>query len=149
MLGRRLADGLATTVVWSSPERKARQTAALAYPSVAIHVREELSEVKRPWYADPEELADGVAGYLRGEVVVGWEHRDDVLARLAQLQRLASLDAGFISRDRVALVTHGVLLTAWLHHKTGLDDPFSFWSGLRMPDAWELDIEKRSLQRIP
>ena len=85
-LGRRLADGSTATIVWTSPERKARETAALAFPSIATHVREQLSEVQRAWYANPDELAACVASYLRGEMVEGWERRDDVIARLASLE---------------------------------------------------------------
>ena len=72
-----------------------------------------------------------------------------MLARLARLARLASLEADFTSADSIVIVTHGVLLATWLGCLTPLEDPFSFWSGLRMPDAWELDLEERSLQRIP
>jgi broad specificity phosphatase PhoE len=140
-LGSRLADASTATVVWTSPERKARETAALAFPSVVPRVRKELSEVKRAWYANPDELAGAVATYLWGEVVEGWEHRDDVIARMA------SLKADFEQSEFVVVVSHGVLLTTWLHHEIGLEDPFGFWSNLRTPDAWELDLEKKVLER--
>jgi hypothetical protein len=61
---------------------------------------------------------------------------------MGQLQR----DAG--SFERLVVVSHGLLLTTWLEHEIGLDDPFSFWSNLRMPDAWELSPEERSLTRL-
>ena len=141
-LGRRLADGSATTIVYTSPERKARETAALAFPSDAAHVREQLSEVKRAWYAKPEEFAHAVANYLGGEVVDGWERREDALARLA------SPKADCTPWERIVVVSHGVLLTTWLHHVRGLEDPFRFWSNLRMPDAWELGTEEKSLERV-
>jgi broad specificity phosphatase PhoE len=70
-LGRRLADGSTSTIVFTSPERKARETAAIAFPSIAAHVREQLSEVKKPWYADTDEFDDAVANYLSGEVAEG------------------------------------------------------------------------------
>jgi hypothetical protein len=65
------------------------------------------------------------------------------MARIAQLK----LDLG--SSGSVVLVGHGVLFTTWLDHELGLDDPVSFWSDLRMPDAWEFHLEKQSLERIP
>ncbi len=136
VLGRRLTDGSTPTIVYTSPERKARETAALAFPSIAAHVRQHLSEVKRAWYAKPDDFADAVAAYLKGEVVEGWERREDVIARLG------SIKADSTSWERIVLVSHGVLLTTWLHNEMQLEDPFRFWSNLRMPDAWELGPEK-------
>jgi broad specificity phosphatase PhoE len=142
VLGRRLEDGSTSTIVYTSPERKARETASLAFPSVAAHVREHLSEVKRAWYAKPDDFADAVANYLSGEVVEGWERREDVIARLRPLM------ADSTPSERIVLVSHGVLLTTWLHYEIGLADPFRFWSNLRMPDAWELGPEEKSLERV-
>ena len=138
----RLADRSMTTIVYTSPERKARETAALAFPSVAAQVREQLREVKRPWYAKPKEFTHAVAEYLKGEVVEGWESREDIAVRLA------SLTADSAPWERTVVVTHGVLLTTWLHQVVGLEDPFGFWSNLRIPDAWELDREESSLERV-
>jgi broad specificity phosphatase PhoE len=141
-LGRRLADGSTSTVVFTSPERKARETAALAFPSIAAHVREQLSEVKRPWYATTEAFGDAVANYLSGEVAEGWERREDIIDRLAWLK------ADSTPSERMVVVSHGVLLTTWLNHEIGLEDPFRFWSNLRMPDAWELGPEENSIERV-
>src|SRR6202043_4007694 len=102
-LERRLAEGSTTTIVFTSPELKARETAALAFPSVTANVREQLREVKRPWYAKPKEFTFAVANYLRGEVVEGWENHEDVAARIA------SLTDDFTPQGRIALVSHGVL----------------------------------------
>jgi broad specificity phosphatase PhoE len=104
-------------------------------------VREQLSEVKRPWYSDPEELAGAVVAYLGGEVVEGWESRDDMIARLASLR-------ADLKTQMLVVVSHGLLLTTWLHDETGLEDPFGFWSNLGLPDAWELNLEERSVERI-
>jgi broad specificity phosphatase PhoE len=81
--------------------------------------------------------------YLKGKTVEGWEDRDDLNARIARLMA----DIGS-SREPVC-VTHGMLLTALLDHCIGLQDPCSFWSSLRIPDAWVLDLEDKSLRRIP
>jgi hypothetical protein len=51
LLGTSLTGRSASTVVWTSPERRARETAALAFPLVVSGVRDELSEVKKPRYA--------------------------------------------------------------------------------------------------
>jgi broad specificity phosphatase PhoE len=142
VLGDRLGELTATTTVWTSPERKARETAEHAFPTVAARVRQELREVMKPWYATADELAPAVAGYLRGESVEGWEHRDDAIARLSPLRA----DIG--PAERFVVVSHGLLLTTWLDDEHGLEDPFLFWSNLGMPDAWEFDLEEKSLRRI-
>ena len=141
-VGARLAEGSRPTVVWTSPERKARETAARVFPSVHTRIRPELDEVTKPWYGTSEQHAAAVAGYLGGETVLGWECRDDVTRRLGVPQ--AELEG----MDRTAVVSHGVLLTLWVDHVVGLEDPCAFWSGLRLPDAWELDMDARSLERI-
>ena len=45
-LGSSLVNGSTTATVWTSPERRASETASLALPSATIHVREQLSEVR-------------------------------------------------------------------------------------------------------
>lgn len=142
-LGRSLAEGSTNPTVWTSPERRAAETAALAFPSAAIQVREQLTEVKKPRYVTADEQADAVAGYLKGEPVRGWERRDEVVSRLAVLETdFTSLEGDLI------VVSHGVLLTTWLDHHRGLADPHGFWSNLRMPDVWVVDCEESSLERI-
>jgi broad specificity phosphatase PhoE len=141
-LGRRIDERSPTPLVWTSPERKARETAEHAFPSVPTVVREELGEVEKPWYPTTDELTQAVASYLGGEIVAGWERREDVIARLSPLR--ADVGPG----ERLAVVSHGVLLTVWLNDEGVLEDPFAFWSELRTPDAWELDLEDKSLQRI-
>jgi broad specificity phosphatase PhoE len=142
VLGTRLAGRSANTVVWTSPERRARETAALAFPLVASRVRDQLSEVKKPWYASADEHANAVDRYLRGEMVEGWERREAVNTRIVQLK------LGFGTSESIVLVSHGLFLTTWIDHEIGLNDPFSFWSNLRMPDVWNLDLEERSLERF-
>jgi broad specificity phosphatase PhoE len=132
-LGTSLAGRLASSVVWTSPERRASETAALALPLLATGVRHQLSEVRKPWYHSADEHADALAKYLEGDMVEGWERREEVMARIAHLK------SDFGSLDGVALVSHGLLLTTWLDHELEFDDPFSFWSNLRMPDAWEFN----------
>jgi broad specificity phosphatase PhoE len=142
-LGWTLANTHETATVWTSPERRASETAALALPSLSMRVREELSEVRRPWYPTVYEHARAVANYLEGEVVQGWERRENVVARLALLE------TDFDSReDDLIIVSHGVLLTIWLHLHIGLADPYWFWSNLRTPDAWLADFEAKSLERL-
>ena len=141
-LGARLAGRSASAIVWTSPERRASETAALAFRGVVADVRDQLSEVKKPWYPSVDELTDAVVKYLRDEHVNGWEPHEDVITRISQLK------LGFGSPEGLVLVSHGLLLTSWILHELRLPDPFSFWSDLRMPDAWEFDLDKMSLDRI-
>jgi broad specificity phosphatase PhoE len=136
-----LARGSSNPIVWTSPERRARDTAALAFPSVPAEVWTQLGEVKKPWSASVDAHAVAVATSLRGEEVDGWEPRPSVLARIAALQ------SGFRSLDSVVAVSHGLFLTIWIDEELGLSDPFAFWSSLGMPDAWELNLEEKSLER--
>jgi broad specificity phosphatase PhoE len=140
-LGARLATRL-PTVIWTSPERRARETAALAFPSMAAEMRMQLSEVKKPWNTSPDEHRSAVVKYLKGQAVAGWEHREAVISRIIQLK------VDFGSFDSLVLVSHGLFITTLLDHEIGLNDPFSFWSSLRMPDAWELDFDVMSVDRI-
>jgi broad specificity phosphatase PhoE len=140
-LGARLATK-PPTVIWTSPERRARETAALAFPSMAAEMRIQLSEVNKPWYASSDEHANAVIRYLKGQAVAGWEHHEAVVSRIIQLK------ADFGSFDNLVLVSHGLFITTLLDHEIGLNDPFSFWSSLRMPDAWELNLDLMSVDRI-
>jgi broad specificity phosphatase PhoE len=141
-LGTSLAGRSTSTIVLTSPERRASETAALALPLVLVGVRDELSEVKKPWYASSDEHTNAVAKYLKGELVEGWEPRQDVISRIAHLR------SDFGSSESLVLVSHGLLLTTWLEHEIGLNDALSFWSNLRMPDAWVANFEDKSLRRI-
>jgi broad specificity phosphatase PhoE len=142
VLGTRLASRFTSTVVWTSPERRARETAALAFPLVATRVWDQLREVKKPWYSSADEHANAVGKHLRGEIVEGLEHREAVNTRIVQLK------LGFGTSESLVLVSHGLFLTMWLDYEVGLDDPFSFWSSLRMPDVWNLDLKEKSFERI-
>jgi broad specificity phosphatase PhoE len=141
-LAGRLGGFGARGAVWASPERRASETATLAFPSMVIDLRAQLREVTKPWYPAADVHAAAAAGYLRGEPVEGWEDRLEVLARMAEVKREAE------SVGRLVVVSHALVMTTWLDHLIGLDDPVSFWSGLEMPDAWELDLDENSLARV-
>ena len=63
-LGTSVAGRSTSAIVLTSRERRARETAALALPLVVAGVRDELSEVKKPWYASSDEHTNAVAKYL-------------------------------------------------------------------------------------
>jgi broad specificity phosphatase PhoE len=142
ILGELLRRSIVPTLVWTSPERRARNTVALAFPSEVAGIRVELSEVRKPWYASTDDHAAALASFLRRDAVTGWERHENVIARIKRLTQ------SFRASDRPLIVGHGVFLTTWLDHDIGLDDPVSFWSNLRLPDAWELDLQEKSFRRI-
>jgi broad specificity phosphatase PhoE len=74
-LGRSLVGRNPPQVVWTSPERRARETAAFAFPMAVTSVRRQLREVEKPWYDSSDEHVNAIASYLRGEAVEGWESR--------------------------------------------------------------------------
>jgi broad specificity phosphatase PhoE len=141
-LGRTLAGLSAPALVWSSPEPRAYETAALAFPSAVPVARDELSEIEKPWYQSAEGHADAFARYLRGEDLDGWETRDEVLGRITRLR------SDLQPTERHVLVTHGMLLAVWLDDEGLLVDPLSFWLDLRLPDAWEFDADGKVLSRV-
>ncbi len=141
-LGNALAARSGITGLWTSPERKARETAQLSVPGAAAVVRHELGEVRRPWYPSAGALRAAVSVYLRGGEVEGWEPHEDVLNRVASVQREVP------TTGRVVLVSHGVLITTWLAIAVRLDDPFRFWEAPRLPDAWAVDFGTGALERI-
>jgi broad specificity phosphatase PhoE len=141
-LGQHLAGRLTATGIWTSPAPRAAETAALAFPGATPVARAELREVTKPWYARPEEHAEALARWLAGATVEGWEPRDDVRSRID------AVTPELEPHDAPVVVTHGVLLTAWLDREGDLEDPAAFWSGLGLPDAWEFDRASRSLRRL-
>jgi broad specificity phosphatase PhoE len=142
LLGATLSNDLLAATVFTSPERKARETAAWVFPGRVAVVRDELAEVRRPWYATAADLSSAAAGYLSGKQIEGWEPQEEVVARVE------SLRTELLSSERCVIVGHGTLMTVWLDHEIGLDDPLTFWTRLRMPDAWALDLSSRALERI-
>ena len=79
----------------------------------------------KPWYPGPGDLADTVADYLEGVTVAGWELREAVVARLTTMEtELHTLESALHGTERAVIVSHGVLLTAWIDHAIGLDDAF-------------------------
>jgi broad specificity phosphatase PhoE len=142
-LGGSITRKSTASIVWTSPERRAFETAQLTGNWLELRVRTQLSEVKKPWYAASSDHAEAAAGYLRGEPMEGWESSDMVVARIAQLETAFSS-----GEEDVIVVSHGLLITTWLDRVIGLDDPFEFWANLRTPDAWMADFEGKSLKRI-
>ncbi|HET9060090.1 MAG TPA: histidine phosphatase family protein [Acidimicrobiales bacterium] len=128
-----------TAEVWSSPQRKAWETAALAVPGLTPTVRDELSEVERPPYPDAETHRAAASEYLSGRDIQGWEPHASVH------QRLQTLERRLPATGHLIVVSHGVLLTKWIQHVVGLEEPARFWSDMTLPDVWALDFATRTV----
>jgi len=46
-----------------------------------------------------------------------------------------------------AFVSHGRIMSAWIALLIG-EDAFTFWQDLRMPDAFRVDVEQRTWERV-
>ena len=148
--GRECASALAHTLaarseitdVWSSPECKALETAALTVSGVTAAVWNELAEVGRPWNPNADKHNVAACEYLTGRDVDGWEPHARVLHRLQTIERALP------TTGCVVVVSHGVLLTTWLAHAVGLEEPARFWRDMMLPDAWAEDLATRVVARV-
>jgi probable phosphoglycerate mutase len=153
---RRLAGelgDLACTVVIASPERKAIQTGQIladalglpleqdprfaeqgAEPGEFYHDYAEFRTRVRQHFAVPEEVI------LRGESSRAAGARFG--AAIASLQGSASDDAVPV------IVSHGRIMASWLASLTGTS-AWEIWTGLRMPDLIDVDLEQSSFRSIP
>ena len=132
-----VADGAVTVVC--STERKAIETAeALGVGNV--HHDQRLREVDRPWYDVERSFEVAVRQYLTGVPMPGWESLDDAVARFGSA--ISDLD------DACIVVSHGTVMSAWLGQQIPDLDAVSFWDELQMPDAWLVDLDIGSVQRI-
>jgi broad specificity phosphatase PhoE len=135
LLAHALPQGI--SAIWSSNERKARETAdVLALRlGLPVQVNSRFAEVDRPavWDRNYQEVA---AGYLAGASEPGWEPRDDVLARFsAGIAHARTSAAGTI-----VVVSHGMALSLWVASIAPIEI-ISWWRALALPDAWAVDVD--------
>jgi hypothetical protein len=62
--------------------------------------------------------------------------------------RFHSVLEGPISDHDLVVVTHGTVMAAWLQLSGLVENGFAFWSELRQPDAWEVDLARRRAWRF-
>jgi len=130
-------------VVASSDERKAIATAEVLRGARDVTVARGFREVTKPWFDDPEDLARATHRYLSGEPLDGWEPQAAALERFgAGLEQPAHA-------ERLVVVTHGTVMTAWMASVMAIGPAGPFWSQLRMPDAYAIDVSAGRFERIP
>ena len=137
---------LLAPVVYTSPQAKARETAAVIAlrRGLRLATDERLREADHDeaWVDDYRDLA---ASYVAGALVPGWEPQGIVARRFGQAVDEAS--AATPGRADLVVVNHGLAMTLWLSTRVALErEPF--WSALSFPDAWRLDLETNALARL-
>jgi broad specificity phosphatase PhoE len=84
--------------------------------------------------------------YVSGEPMPGWEPQAAVARRFAAAVAHARQRAG---DAHVVIGTHGMVMTIWLKGAIGLGDPAAFWDDLRFPDMLAVDLEGRTVLKVP
>lgn len=143
LLAHALTGDIAPTI-WSSDERKARETAEVIGLRIGrqVEVDPRFQEVDRPqvWDRDYREVA---AGYLAGVHEPGWESQASVVSRFSR----AVLEAAAAQEGDVIVATHGMAMSLWAASVVELD-VVPWWRELSFPDAWRVDIEARTLEHV-
>jgi broad specificity phosphatase PhoE len=124
----------------SSDERKAIETAAALVDDVTtVRVSPDFREIDHPWIESGH--TETALRYLAGESIAGWEDQDDAVVRFRSgLEQLGS--------PRVAVASHGTVVTLFIASVVATIEPAAFWTGLSMPDAWLLDVAAGTLARV-
>jgi broad specificity phosphatase PhoE len=135
----------------TSDEVKAVETGQLmaAHLKLPCTTAPNLHEQNRhglPYFADKDEWATVVAQFFARpeQPVLGEETAGQ--ARLRLEQAVDHLRQQYPD-DRLALVTHGRILTAFISHHNPTIAPFSFWQSLTLPCAFILDAPNYRLQK--
>lgn len=126
----------------ASTEPKAYQTLA---PFGAVVHDERFGEIRRegePFNGNFRELR---LSYVEGSRHPRWESHADAARRFNEgiadhLDRAAGRP--------LVVGTHGMVMTVWLSTRIGLASPGAFWSDLRFPDAYAVDVAARTAVRV-
>jgi broad specificity phosphatase PhoE len=132
-----------TDVIATSDETKALETARIVAEvnggEVVVDAR--LREVSRPWV--PNDYQELATTWLTGRRLEGWESQESVLQRMSE-----AIDDILAPVDSVALVvSHGLAMATFVASLIGVE-PVTFWTDLRLPDAWWVDLETGRLDRL-
>lgn len=149
---RRLASalsGFGPTVIISSPERKAVETANLIAESleIAVQVDERVSEHG----AGPDSFINDYAEF-RAMVQRHFEAADEIVFR-----HESSLEAGSrfaacvgevcVPEEVPVLVSHGRIMASWLAELSGTP-AWEVWTSFRLPDLIEVDLEQQTFRTV-
>ncbi len=147
--GRRAVQALSYEAVWkpaqriySSPERKARETVKIlaAARGIPVEIREDLREIQRPF--ETRGYEDRLRAFLKGETPPGWERRDAAEARIrGSMEEISrgGIDAGVVS--------HAILFTLFLASTMGTEPAFWLHHSIGFADYALYDTDARALVR--
>jgi broad specificity phosphatase PhoE len=149
---RRLAATLSDfgpTVIVSSPERKAVETANLIAESleIAVAVDARVSEHG----AGPDAFINDYAEF-RAMVQRHFEEASDVVFRqessLEAGARFAACAGELCQADDIpVLVSHGRIMASWLAELSGTP-AWEIWTNLRLPDLIEVDLDAQTYRMV-
>jgi broad specificity phosphatase PhoE len=127
----------------ASAEPKAYQTLA---PFGEVARDERFGEIRRegePFEGNFRELR---LTYVEGAAHPQWEPHADAARRFdaAVADHLARAGG-----RPLVVGSHGMILTVWLTARIGLPSPGPFWSAIRFPEAYAVDLAARTLDRLP
>lgn len=130
------------SLVASSGERKAIETAAIVAGDREVTVDGHLGEVKRPWTVGVDRFRAQVFSWLGGAEHRGWERHAAVVSRMdTTIRRLVDGVTG-----TVVVVSHGTASAAWLGETIGID-PVGHWAGAGPGHVTELAVGGDSVIR--
>ena len=144
MLANALPSELSTTV-FTSEERKARETAGVLALRRGLQVATDagFGEVDRPTIWDDDYRAVAAA-YLATGAGEGWEPRDAVVQRFdAAIERALAVTVS----GTLVVVDHGLALSLWLDSVSAIN-LVPFWEALTLPDAWLFEPQSKALERV-
>jgi broad specificity phosphatase PhoE len=134
----------------TSDEAKAVETGQImaSHWDLPCTIEADLHEHNRaglPFFDDKDAWATAVSHFFArpDQPVLGEETA--VQARQRLERTIARLQQQY-PQDRLALVSHGRVLTAFISHYNTAVDPFPFWHSLTLPCAFILDAASYQLQ---
>jgi broad specificity phosphatase PhoE len=150
-LARSLADsGVRFTEMWTSPLRRARQTAEILAHELDVRLAGELDELREVNVGELDGRNDASAWATYSEVLTNWRHGNldsrfpggenghELAARISSaLHRLASASAG-----SVLVVAHGANIRAAIPALAGIPDP---GADMRTATAAQLEVHPASI----
>jgi broad specificity phosphatase PhoE len=137
------------TRIVASPERKAVETGRILADALQLPLGEAAHFSEQG--AGPHEFIDDYRAF-RSLVRDHFNRPDEVIMRhessLAAGRRFGEGVKALDGRDAVpVIVTHGRIMASWLSALSGAN-AWDIWTGLRMPDLVEVDLEARAFRRI-
>jgi broad specificity phosphatase PhoE len=139
-------------LIVTSPERKAVITGEILAHGLHLRRKEAAGLSEQSWSRVPflpelSAFTEAVRQHFAtpNEAIFGEEPSRDAAIRFDRTVR--DVLAGPQPPQVPAFVSHGRIMSAWIAKLTG-EDAFVFWQSLQMPDAFIVDLEQQTWQRM-